>query len=597
MSIFNLKNWTTSKHSFFVKKYVEAMGFTHYNNRDPYMWWDVEDLLAAPSQDWQNFIISDPSLSNVLKEAKFWRDKDLHWAQLEYRIPPEIASKLIRTYIGYHPSYGGYLCQIGPYRSMGAGFGVEHVVKEAIDKFHYYIWRKKKSSADEIAESLANNIEKYQTAFGVSFTPDDFALVYRPPEPYDPSRAGADPSKKGRQKRRQVKDYVPSLDPANPAAQKYFHTNPMLTEGTIITINPNGYAKLLNDLMGPWYKKIIMEKAAAEGKEPNVIAQDIKTNMDLLEEIYNKTYAKWQEAATKGEAAAIGMPPPPKFKDKSLSSTSGERWWRTIPTNEQMVNQMSLRMDIFKALQTGIFTAKEIADILNADPKRQEANLKKKKLGKESLLISEGEVQNILDKINKERQEKNKEISQIAQENEEAIKLMASGRGYDDLKTAFEMCAIYFSSQPLDPSTHAKLGTANIVIFNPPKDFQNFTSEDLKKFREKKVEFETIEKQKIEKTTPEKMIEDIGAEMPEPEKVPGTKKPSKKKQKEVVEPPKPEEQPAEGIPAEDISKMKELFGNTIDNLIKIAEDLDNNGKYNDAEEVHKIIRKYEERMS
>ena len=50
-------------------------------------------------------------------------------------------------------------------------------------------------------------------------------------------------------------------------------------------------------------------------------------------------------------------------------------------------------------------------------------------------------------------------------------------------------------------------------------------------------------------------------------------------------------------PKEEITKNgKELVSYTIRNLIKIARELDNDGQYRAAEEVHKVIRKYHRRL-
>ena len=578
MAIFNLKMTIEAKHKQFVRRYVEAMGYTHYNNRDPYRWWNYEDLLSSPDEDWKDWIVDDPSLSNLLSESKYWSDSFRHWAQKEYGVSLEVAKSLVTTYIGYHPSYGGYLCQIGPYRSVGGGHGIEHVRPEAIDKFNYYVWRRRKSSAEDVADSLSRNIDAYQKAFNVTFTTDDFALVVRPPQPYDPTRVSTDPSKKARQPRRKVVEYLDSLDPAQQATQQYFHMNPMMTEGTVITVNNRGYVKLLQKLMGPWYNTVIMELAVSTNQKPEEIAKDVKLNSDLLEEVYNKTYDKWLEAKAKGDADAMGMPPPPKFKDRSLQSTSGERYWRQSPTNDQMDKLIDLRVEILKVFQQGIISTQEIADKVNAEPKRMEVNKKRKQQGKEPILVTSDDVQRILNQCNKEREKQNVSMEIFVNQTVQGAESHEVGRGYTSLDTAFEMCSLYFSSQPLDPSTKAKLGGPNAIIFNPPKNFQNFTTEDLQKFRDAKTQSEEVQKPK--EATPEQVTKDIGEALPE--KTPA-------KEPKDIEQPEPIE--TEPVVEEEPSEM-ELLGDTFKNLIKIAEDLDREDKVYEAEEVHKIIRKY-----
>ena len=47
---------------------------------------------------------------------------------------------------------------------------------------------------------------------------------------------------------------------------------------------------------------------------------------------------------------------------------------------------------------------------------------------------------------------------------------------------------------------------------------------------------------------------------------------------------------------EDESQVKKVFRNTLGRLIRIAEELDNEGKDDASEEIHKIIRKYQKRI-
>jgi len=585
MTIFNLQRWEENKHSDFVKRYVEAMGFTHQVNRDPYKWWEVDKLSAGPDEDWNEWLLDDPSMANLLHEAQFNRAKDLHWAQKEYAIPYETAAQLVKSYIGYHPSYGGYLCQIGPYRSQGGGHGIEHIKTECFDKFHYYIWRKKKATVEDVAKSISKNIDYYKTAFGVTFEDGDFALEFKPPEPYDPTRQSKVPGKKSRQPRRKVQEYIDSLDPSNPQVKQFFHTKPMLTEGVKITLGSQGYVKILKQMMGPWYEKTIMEIAKAQGKNPNEIANNAYINLAMLEDVYDKAYQKWLEAKKTGEAAAVGMVPPPKFKDKSLAFTSGQNNWREIPTNKDQSYQIALKVEILKTLQQGALSATAIAEVMNNKPIRLEVNKKRSKQGKDPILITTEEVQRVLDKSNTEMQEKGESLQDLIQSSSDAITQLGAGRGYDDLKSAFEMCALYFAGTTLDKETHAKVGDLPPIIFDPPENFKNFTTDELKNFRIAKAGQEQAVQEGKEQATPEQMVKDIGEDMPEP-----------KKEKKAPAPqpavPSPAQSPAPEMSEEDKASLEELLGNTLQNLIKIAEDLDNNGKYADAEEVHKIIRKY-----
>jgi len=51
-----------------------------------------------------------------------------------------------------------------------------------------------------------------------------------------------------------------------------------------------------------------------------------------------------------------------------------------------------------------------------------------------------------------------------------------------------------------------------------------------------------------------------------------------------------------GIESSDNKRKKQVFAHTIKNLIKIAQEADDNGNHKHAEEIHKVIRKYKERI-
>lgn len=116
METFNLFNKTTSFIESFVKKYVTAMagGTTHYINREQYRWWEFEDLLSSPDDDWSSWSTADKSLPKLLIDASSIRQNYFRKIKSVYGIDSSEAKKILKTYIGYHPSYGGYICQIAP---------------------------------------------------------------------------------------------------------------------------------------------------------------------------------------------------------------------------------------------------------------------------------------------------------------------------------------------------------------------------------------------------------------------------------------------------------------------------------------------------
>jgi len=182
--------------------------------------------------------------------------------------------------------------------------------------------------------------------------------------------------------------------------------------------------------------------------------------------------------------------------------------------------------------------------------------------------------------------------------------------GFDDLRSAFEAAKTYWASDtiPADPGTGARynINEAPEMVFDahfdPEANFENITSEDLKTLHREAL---GVMEEEGGEATEEELERDIGeeiAEMPEatdvPEEVP----------EEVLQS-APEEQieeiqqiTEEGEEEYDIlqniqaGKKYDLIVNSLKNLIKVAADLDKEGKTKEAEEIHLVIRKYQERM-
>ena len=97
--------------------------------------------------------------------------------------------------------------------------------------------------------------------------------------------------------------------------------------------------------------------------------------------------------------------------------------------------------------------------------------------------------------------------------------------------------------------------------------------------------------------TPERAKSDIP--LPTPSIMPKNKKdmaklnqPANLMQQPIEQPKKKERAPVK----QKAKKGKDLVSETLSNLIKVAENLDKEGKDFAAEEIHKIIRKYQERL-
>ena len=125
-----------------------------------------------------------------------------------------------------------------------------------------------------------------------------------------------------------------------------------------------------------------------------------------------------------------------------------------------------------------------------------------------------------------------------------------------------------------------KIGTKSIKTFILKAKMLKKIPEQVSEHTCEEVFEQVYEQVQIPEQTPEQIQKDIGSQMPVPEKTPKTT-------------PTPE------VPKEPEHKeinLEELMGSTINNLIKIAKELDVENKDDAAEEVHKVIRKYIERL-
>jgi len=637
MSIFNL----AKKSEIFCKKYVEAMGYQRQENRPQYRWWNLEDLLEGEKNgqmppNWNEWASMDPSLTRVFGDAKRIRYKWINKISKLYG--PDRADGLVRTYIGYHPSYGGYICQIGPYSSKGYRHGEDAVVQDATHKFGYYVFRRRKPTKEEIAKSLIKNIQNYRDQFGIEFTPDDFTLTIKPPAD------DSDPDSDAVVESREAPVVVDGLNPSSPNVQRFFDNPPVQGEGSTISVNERGkkkieefnggeilrrYAQLIKDTMGSLYQEEVNTRAKREGKTPEQVEQEMLTDLDILRKIYQNTAAKYKKAVKSGEASVIGMPEPPPFI--KLYQRSGAQQFTKVPTNELQAEQLRLRREILLMLKSNPqITSQEIAEKLNSDPRRVAVNKLRERQGKEPISISDadisGHVSNLkeqmsgleggnnpktYDRVVEEISNNISELEGTESFQDKKPKRKERGKekhGFDDFKTAIDLASLYFSGLPVDRGSGAKLGVGSGVdLFSTGPDFKNVSSSELMNRREvqKKIE----ENQKATEKDIGKFIgiKKSPQEIPtEPQAIPPEETQPAEDKTNIDESGRPIEttpavettpeksrKPSDSIKIED---LENLIGKTVNNLIKIAEELDEEGKDEAAEEVHKVIRKYIGRM-
>lgn len=632
MLFFNLMEYKLQKESM-ANPYG---GSIHYKNREPLKWWNYEDLSTSskvagkapisldedqnttedPIDQWVIWANRDNSLNRLLRDAGIYRRRYLRKIHKEYGMSLEQANRMMKTFVGYHPSYGGTICQIGPYVSEGGGHGAEHIRHEGKTKFAPFVLPRKRTTLDDIQNALAHNISDYTKSFGIEFKPEDFGLEVMSPASESTSSV--------------IEEHIDDLREDNPALQDFGRRAPMIGVGSRINFNNRGWEKILTNLLGTWYQPILEAQARRENKTIEQVASETLADTNILKEVYDKVRKKWEEARDRGEATAIGMPEPPKFNDRKRGTFGAQIFSALKPNNRLLSDQQELKLEIINMMKEGLSDPQIMADRLNADPKRKAANSRRRYKGLELSIISTDEVNRHISTINHEMYEQNIDINQVYDDAIAFKEKMLSTAGYDDLKTAFDVASIHWSAGTADPITRTKMGTSNAIAFIPSDDFHNYTSDELKEMKEAEEDRKAIEKgeeppvrtQRV--VSPEQLQRDIGRRMPEPEKTPvenaptpsvpahdlgdfgdfsdlgdfkeeekiitPTPRPKSKQVKEKIKKPKP-------VPVTTIDDEEyDVMGSTIKHLIKVAEELDSENKLEEAEEVHKVIRKYVEKL-
>ena len=615
MTIFNYSVYKQDELDGFIR---QAMGYTRMEFRDQYQWWDLEELLKTPADSWKEQVELVPSLKDVMLDARRRRKSSISKVSTDQNVPVATAARMVKTYIGFHPAYGAYLCQLGPYKSEGFWWGGEHVVGEAKGRFGYYVLRSARATPGEIGGALLSNINNYKKAYNVNLEPSDFELRIRAPkEKQDP--------KQKYDKWEDVQRPI-NLDPNNPEYRRVFNMDspddnmkgrgPMIMTGSFMTLNPKGYEKILRSFFGKYYDETIAQVARDVGKTTEEVVGQMMSDLSILQNVYTIALSKYSDAKAKGQVVETGQVPPPKFLDKTLQLApgTGSIEFTKIQTSDRMIYQFDLTKEVLEYVEQGIMDPEQIAERLNADPQRVAFNNRRRQQNEararttppqEQLpLISftADEVQRHLDIIETQK-EKLGEGATYANvrtaiddlvKNTFSVEDPATGQkrgkyGYDDMKTAYQMAMLYFSSVPRDRKTKTLAGMPNAVAFNPPENLHNFTTQDLAKSKALK----TLTKEERE-AQPEELEKEIG---PLPEAGKELKAPIREEEPLAEgEDPLAEMEAREDAKKEEEHNIEDIIGVTLKNLIKIAGELDKDGKDDSSEEIHKIIRKYQERV-
>jgi len=374
---------------------------------------------------------------------------------------------------------------------------------------------------------------------------------------------------------------VDNLDENSAEWQKYIQDPQIAGFNSITQLNAKGLHKLLTHLAseGGWlsvYQDSIREHAVKEGVTETEIPFRLQKDREFVKRAYKLTRKK---------AGKMDLPDLPESSITRMKSNISAQSPTELRVNELLKRRLELRQEILGMLMRGIDDSLRIFENVNANPKRKNQPVPPEEI--ESQLENISESLQIIDASGRVVGQRGYEdlynmnsahmdmivrsgTESAAQEGvEQESGNFIFDRGFGDLKTAIDMARLYFTPASIDPYTKAKMGVdPESLVMKPASVTNNIKTNDLKYAFEEGNLPTSKEKEPEEVEVHEPVMEQEVIEIPEEEFL--------EPQSEEVE--------------EDTGK---ILSETLNSLIKISKDLDDANDNFAAEEVHKVIRKYQ----
>ena len=562
-------NWSRFVKCFNLAKFnKEAMGTVRQENRPIYSWFDVNNLSMENNSQWAALVRSAPSLSSVLREGQRMHNSNKSKIINRYGLTDNQVDQCLKTYVGYDVNFGGYILSVGPYLGKQ--------LRDSWDKFAFYVLRKGHANEDEMQQAVDKQMSNYATNFGVQLEPADFKFVGKLLE--------SEPEE-GRERGSHSSRYEFTMNPEDPNYRNFFAQNRMTGAGSGYELSNSGLVKLMRNNWGTLYDQAVNEVASGRGISQEEAEAVVVNDTDFIKRIYSAIKDKYQQAVQTGAAAIEGMPPPPvNFSKFKMVAKAGAQQPTTIQGKQRaLLNKFQLNDQVLRLMVSGITDPQTIMEEINSSKK-------------ESKRVPINVIQSIMQDYSDRVGDENKEISEVyADFRENIVSLEAQVGGMTDLKTAFD-------------AAKAALGHD---VFTLDDNFPNVTEDDIKEIRlqyeaakqagepwppeggiipevevgeakeiEEELEVEVGEAKGVEEEIEEELEMQVG-EGAKPVQTPATTPPFNLEEEEEI------------LPRQVPRHMQNLFGNTLDSLHKIAEDLNKDGKDEAVEEINKIIKKYQ----
>jgi len=613
----------------------EAIGWDWQVYRQTgWQWWKYDEIVNGQNQDWNNTVKTTPSLEGVLNEVTHEKQKYEEVFRHRYGVTNEQMKNIFFVFVGYHPGYGAYMNFIGPY--------VGSKPSDQQNKYAYFIRRFQKANPDETTRAFHDMLNKNFSDFSSILGPDDFKVVALSEMK---ERRG---TKQWSKKHTEYK----SADPNTPEGKKLYQEAPIFGKGSYFFPNAKGIYKMLikaskEGNMDAALKDSIRRVAKESGIPEIEAVKMLQTDEAFVGKVFEIFKDIQLKAKQMGGPAAEQIKVIPDFYVMK-KPTIGSQRTDALKTRPIQFSVLDLRKEILEAMVTSkISDPVKLSEFLNL--KRSQDRIKSLKAkGQFTPQI----VNYWLNEINRTRSVKDargrfsrrKSDSELLGETSKEIEQLFENRskkeeGFDDPETCMFMSSLFFAEVPpefIDPNTRAKMisfepkgkpakpskstrskkpegAQLSFVIptFSLPEGTPNITRTQLTEWRQQRSEqLEGISEEDIEVPT-EESVEDEGVVEEKgmgEEVIPGQKKvpPQKPLVPDVLVPPKttpskkvpkplPVTEEAEGTDV-NRSRIKKVMTNALLSLVHIAKELDEEGKLEASESVHKVIRKYQERI-
>jgi len=534
----------------------EAMGTIRQENRPVYSWFDITDPSVENNPQFNVLVRSAPSLFSVLKEAKKMHNSNSGKISKRYGLTPSQVDKCLKTYVGYDVNFGGYILSIGPY--------LGEQLRNSWDKFAFYILRKGHANEEEMQSAVAKQITQFADSYGVQLEPADFKFIGK--------SLDTEPGE-GRERGSHTSRYEFSMNPEDPDYVNFYTQSRMMGAGSGYELSNSGLVKLMRNNWGQLYEQAVNEVTRGRNLSPEEAEIVVANDTRFVSSVFKAIKDKYNAAVQSGEAAIMGMvEPPDNFSKFKMVAKAGAQQPTTIQGKQRaLLKKFELNDQILKLMVSGITDPQTIMESVN----------RSRKEGKRVPITT---IQSIMQDYSDRAGDENKELGEVyADFRTNITNLQEQSGGMSDLKTAFD-------------AAKAALGHD---VFSLDDNFPNVTEDNIKEIR---LAYEDAKEHGdpwppaggIIPKAPE--AQDVEGELEmEVGEVSPTEAPEQTPTGDEVESLAPaiEEEGEEEVVPSIPRHMQNLFGGTMNSLMKISAELKQEGKIAASEEINKIIKKYQ----